>query len=210
VRASAAELTQLQPGLWIWQAHDSSVRADLFSTAVASHGGIYVVDPIPLAESQLQALLQTGTIAAVILTNANHQRAALDYSNRFSVPIFAHSGTLATIKAKRSAELSQSVSVANELQVIPIDGAVAGEIALYHRLGGGTLILGDALINFEPYGFTFLPRKYCLSEKEMHSSLCKLLSLPVERILFAHGTPILSGAGARLRVLLGVDSSKSR
>ena len=82
------------------------------------------------------------------------------------------------------------------------EGAVAGEIALYQPSNRGTLIVGDALINFEPHGFTFLPRKYCQNEKQMRHSLRQLVSRPAERILFAHGTPILSGATARLQQLL--------
>jgi len=61
------------------------------------------------------------------------------------------------------------------------------------------------LINFEPYGFSFLPRKYCLNEKQMRSSLHQLLARPAERMLFAHGVPILSGATARLRHLSNAD-----
>jgi hypothetical protein len=83
-----------------------------------------------------------------------------------------------------------------------MEGAVAGEIALYHPSNGGTLVVGDALINFEPRGFTFLPRKYCENEKKMRSSLRQLLAKPAERLFFSHGTPILSGATDRLRQLL--------
>jgi len=86
--------------------------------------------------------------------------------------------------------------------VIAIEGAAPGEIVLHYASNGGTLIVGDALINFEPYGFTFLPGKYCSNEKEMRRSLRKLLDYKAERILFAHGTPILSGASDRLQKLL--------
>ena len=89
--------------------------------------------------------------------------------------------------------------------MIEIEGAVDGEIALYHADNRGTFIVGDALINWDPYGFAFLPRKYCLNEKRMRRSLRQLLARPAERILFAHGTPLLSGASARLRQLLDVD-----
>jgi glyoxylase-like metal-dependent hydrolase (beta-lactamase superfamily II) len=102
-------------------------------------------------------------------------------------------------------EIDDRQRIANQLEVITIDGAPPGEIALYHSPNGGTLILGDALINFEPYGFTFLPQKYCRNQKEMRRSLRKLLGLEVERMLFAHGTPLLSGASGRLRQLLDLD-----
>lgn len=64
------------------------------------------------------------------------------------------------------------------------------------------MIIGDALINFEPYGFTFLPDKYCSDARELRASLRKLQSLSFERMLFAHGTPILANARERLTQLL--------
>lgn len=200
---SDPEFSQLRPDLWLWHAYDSSVKTELFSAALATRTGVYLVDPIPLAEPDLANLTQTAPIAGVIVTNANHQRAALEYSDQFSIPVLGHPKTLAVIKPRRRADLS---IIATDLEAIEIDGAVAGEIALYHPLNGGTLIVGDALINLEPYGFTFLPARYCLDQKQMRRSLRKLLPLPLKRILFAHGTPIISRAGERLRQLLDTDS----
>src|SRR5205085_11128967 len=96
-------------------------------------------------------------------------------------------------------------AIGGELEVLKVEGAVDGEIALYQASNGGTLIVGDALINLEPYGFGLLPRKYCLNEKLIRSSLCELLARPAERMLFAHGMPVVSGATARLRRLLDPD-----
>lgn len=95
--------------------------------------------------------------------------------------------------------------IGGELEVTAIDGAAGGEIALYHAANGGTLVIGDALINFEPYGFAFLPEKYCQDPRQMRNSLRKLLRFNAERILFAHGMPILSGASERLQQLLQAD-----
>jgi len=193
------DFAQLRPGLWVWHAYDPGVKTELFSTAIASPSGIYLIDPIPLPEPYLAAFAGTGSVAGVIVTNANHQRAALDYSDRFAVPVFGQPESLATVQPARPGELS---TIAGDLQALEIPGAVTGEIALYQPSSGGTLIVGDVLINLEAYGFTFLPAKYCLDQKQMRRSLRKLLPLPVERILFAHGTPIVSRASERLRALL--------
>jgi hypothetical protein len=58
------------------------------------------------------------------------------------------------------------------------------------------------LINFEPYGFVLLPAKYSSNFKLMRRSLSKLLDYSFERMLFAHGLPILSHARERLELLL--------
>ena len=83
-----------------------------------------------------------------------------------------------------------------------IDGGPLGEMALHYVEDGGTMIIGDALINFDPYGFEFLPAKYCRNAKLMRRSLRKLLDFSFDRMLFAHGTPILSDARTRLEQLL--------
>jgi hypothetical protein len=191
------DLAQIRPGLWVWHAYDPTVKTELFSAAIDTPSGILLVDPIPLLESQLSALTGAGSIAGVIVTNMNHQRSALDYSDRLSVPVFGHAETLAEIKPTRAGALATLA-----LGTIELPGAVTGEIALYQASHGGTLIVGDALINLEAYGFTFLPAKYCLNQKQMRRSLQKLLPLPVERILFAHGSPIVARAGERLRAVL--------
>jgi glyoxylase-like metal-dependent hydrolase (beta-lactamase superfamily II) len=196
---------QLLPGLWTWQSYDSAVKADLFSSAIRTSAGIYIVDPIALPEADLRQVSEAAAVAGIIVTNANHPRASSTYSDRFSAPIFGAAQSFPDSKPARFAEAKKGAAIGGELEVIEIEGAVAGEIALYHASNDGTLIVGDTLINFEPYGFSFLPRKYCLNEKQMRSSLHQLLARPAERMFFAHGVPILSGATARLRRLLDED-----
>jgi len=213
--AIACELVQVAPSLLIWQTYDPALKADLFSTAIATRSGSFLVDPIPLADAALTQLLKAGSVSGVIVTNSNHLRASADFADRFSVPIVAHPQTFPGqafpgTKVRQSDGLvrwrvGDGSKICDELAVIGIDGAAAGEIVLHYAPNGGMLIIGDALINFEPYGFTFLPHKYCSNEKEMRRSLRKLLTRKAERMLFAHGPPIQSAASARLRQLLGVD-----
>lgn len=198
----APEIHRLDHGLWVWQRYDPAVKTELFSSAVLTQAGVYLVDPIPLAEEHIRELSQAGTLAGIIVTNANHHRSAALYSDRLSIFIFAHPKTFPESKPDRFKEVTTGSVIRGDLSVIEIQGAVAGEIAIRQPAEGGTLILGDALINFEPYGFTFLPRKYCEDEMQMRVSLRQLLLKPAKRMLFAHGTPILSNATARLRHIL--------
>lgn len=180
----AAELEPVTRGTWIWRLYDPAVKADLFSTAISTVRGIYLVDPVPLAADAISELNGQGTIAGIVVTNENHERAAEDFARQFQVPVYNRS------------------RIGPGLSAISIDGAPAGEIAVYCDEDGGTLIIGDALINFEPYGLALLPSKYCSNAKLMRKSLPKLLDYSFERMLFAHGAPILSGARQRLEQLL--------
>jgi len=198
----AAELQQIAPDLFFWQAYDRKVKADLSSAAITTRKGTFLVDPIPLTDVAVDQLRQAGAVAGVIVTNINHLRASDQFAERFDVPVYARRESFPEKAPAHMAEIKNGAQICDSLEVIAIEGAVAGEIVLYSSKNGGALILGDALINFEPYGFAFLPRKYCANEKKMRRSLRKLLSRRSERILFAHGTPILSQATARLQELL--------
>jgi glyoxylase-like metal-dependent hydrolase (beta-lactamase superfamily II) len=196
----ATEIESLGPGVVFWHFYDPTVKADLFSTALETASGAYLVDPIPLTTELMMALGSRTDVTGVVITNENHERAAALFAGHFKVPVYS-----AFRSVREVAELiavNENAPVAPGLIAIPIDGAPAGEIALHWEANGGTLVVGDALINFEPHGFTFLPSKYCQDFSQMCRSLEKLLEYPFERILFAHGIPIVSSARHRLETLL--------
>ena len=203
--AIACDLIPIAHSLRIWQAYDPTSKADLFSSAILTANGIFLVDPIPLEDVALADLLSEGSIVGIIVTNVNHWRAAPQFGERFSVPIFARPESFPNKTQPELRKVEAGEKIGDELHVIEIDGAASGEIVLYHTPNGGTLIVGDALINFEPYGFTFLPGKYCSDEKRMRRSLHSLVDCKAARMLFAHGPPILSAASERLERLLEVD-----
>ena len=192
------ETQQLRPGLTIWSRYDSAVKADLFSTAIATASGTFLVDPIKLENEEWPTTLN---VTGIVITNANHVRASADLARKFSVPIHATSN--ASISGSR--ELCEGDFLADELQIVAIGGAAPGEIALFSARDSGVLIVGDALINFGSSGFTFLPAKYCSDSKQMRKSLRKLLDLNFERMLFAHGVPIMDKARDRLAALFAEE-----
>jgi glyoxylase-like metal-dependent hydrolase (beta-lactamase superfamily II) len=185
-----------------WHGYDSAVKTELYSTGLATSEGMYLIDPIPLESETLDELIGPDCMAGIIVTNSNHHRASAKFAEQFSVPVFACCDAFPNSPPRRFGCVADGDKVCDELRVIGIDGAAPGEIVLYYAPDGGALIVGDALINFEPYGFTFLPRKYCSNEKEMRRSLRRLLDYKAQRFSFAHGAPILSGASERLQRLL--------
>jgi glyoxylase-like metal-dependent hydrolase (beta-lactamase superfamily II) len=204
--AAAQEIDRVAPGILIWQVYDPAVKADLFSTALETGNGTYLIDPVEL-EREALGTLQTGPkVRGIVVTNENHERAASQFAERFSVPIYILWNLREAVALQRTVELRDKEEIQPGLTAVVIPGAPAGEFALHNKEDGGTLVVGDALINFEPYGFGLLPAKYCRDFKLMRRSLPKLLDYAFERMLFAHGMPILSGARARLEQLLAANS----
>jgi glyoxylase-like metal-dependent hydrolase (beta-lactamase superfamily II) len=201
----ASDFDRIASNIAIWHGYDFAVKAELYSTSLATSDGIYLIDPTPLQNEAFEELIGSNPVAGIIITNSNHHRASAKFAEKFSVPLFGGTEAFPNKAAREPKRVTDEDEISEGLRVIGIEGAGDGEIALHYSADGGTFIIGDALINFEPYGFTFLPAKYCSNQKQMRRSLRKLLAYKAERILFAHGTPILSGAGERLERLL--DSS---
>jgi len=84
---------------------------------------------------------------------------------------------------------------------IPLPGGGEGETAFFHN-STGSLVLGDALIHLAPHGLMILPDKYCTDPALLRKSLGQLLKLPIRRIFFAHGDPILQNGLERIKKLL--------
>ncbi len=189
---------RLSPTLSIWHRYDPKVKADLFSTALETADGVYLIDPI----ADLPDALNGEAVIGIIVTNDNHARATADFAARLAVPIYARAEARDGLENCDVVRLNDGQQIGPGLVAIALAGAPPGEVALHHNADGGTLIVGDALINMESHGFTFLPAKYCANAKLMRRSLQKLLDYSFERILFAHGTPIVSRAHSRLVELL--------
>jgi len=200
------EIHRLSAHLALWHKFDPKVKADLFSTLVTVPTGTFLIDPIAISDVLLQPFVSGRPVAGIIVTNANHWRLAGVLAEHLSASIFARQVDGIDPELPPFTPVAHGMRLGEALEVIALDGAVNGEIALYNAADGGTLVIGDALINFEPYGFTFLPPKYCLNSKVMRRSLRQLLQRPIKQIFFAHGMPILTEAATRLEQLLDGDS----
>ena len=197
----APDLHLVTPHFAFWHTYDPASKSELFATAAADDTGrTLVVDPIPLAAQARTDLLRLGSVQAVAVTNANHWRAAAQFSTDFNAPIFGQASPGAETGPIEPASRLEEMFAG--LVTIPIEGAAPGEIALHFPQDDGTLVVGDSLIHFDPYGLALLPKKYCTNQKEMRRSLRQLLAPKSSRIFFAHGLPILNQTMLRLQTLL--------
>ncbi len=200
--AQKVEIDRVCPSVVCWHRYAPEVKAELFSTAVVLAGEAFLIDPIAIDVNTLRAEIAPAAVSAVISTNENHGRAVAETAAAAGVPVYADSAARPELKLPSAIELRDPEKLAPALSIVPIEGAPAGEIAIFAEPDGGSLIIGDALINMESYGFTFLPAKYCVNHKRMRRALRQLLDLEFQRILFAHGVPIVTNAKRRLAELL--------
>lgn len=197
---SSDEVQEVAPGLFVWQLYDEAVKAELTSCAVSVGGALVLFDPVPLSPEAMEELLAHGQPAAVVLTNGNHARAAEQYRDRFRIPVSASREAEADLGFAPDEYLAEGDTLGGVFTVHGLPGAGPGEIALHHQ--AGRLHIGDALINFEPLGFSRLPDKYCKAPAKLRESLRKLLPLEFSLLTFAHGLPLVTRAHERFAQLL--------
>ena len=172
---SPGPVTPHGDGFFTWHAYDPACKAELWSTGFTDPQGTTLFDPIdwPKESPWPQGSIQ------IVRTNGNHDRDCAG---------------LRKLGAKMTKEPPGFTS-------IPLPGAGENETAFLHG-ATGSLVLGDALIHLAPHGLMPLPEKYCTDPDLLKKSLGKLLKLPVRRIFFAHGDPILQDGVERIRRLL--------
>jgi glyoxylase-like metal-dependent hydrolase (beta-lactamase superfamily II) len=198
----AAELQQVTRSIWLWQAYDPAIKSDLFSSALLTQIGLFLIDPIRLAPSAFAELTAGRRARAILTTNSNHLRHSAVLAQQEQIPISAAKAVTRQPGEVEMRALRDREEIVPALRAIAIEGAAEGEMAFHFADEGGTLVVGDALINVEPNGFSLLPAKYCANQKQMRRSLRSLLDFAFERLLFAHGQPLVSAARTRLETLL--------
>jgi glyoxylase-like metal-dependent hydrolase (beta-lactamase superfamily II) len=197
----AEEVHRVTPALFAWQAYDPSSKVDLTSVAHLVDRRLVIVDPVELAEEAKAELLAAGDPVAIVLTNGNHERASARLAASWQVPVLCHEAAAAGTGLAPDAFIGDGQELLGGLTVITLPGGGPGELALYHARTQA-LSFGDLVINLPGYEFSLLPDKYCLDPQQARASLQKLRSLAVSRVTFAHGWPVVTGAGERLAGLL--------
>ena len=172
---SPGPLTPHGEGFSTWHAYDPSCKAELWSTCFSSNQGTVLFDPIDWPKG---TPLPAAPVR-IVRTNGNHDRSC------------------AELAARTEGQISATVP---GFTALPLPGAGEGETAFFHP-PSGTWVVGDALIHLAPHGLMPLPDKYCTNPALLRQSLRRLLDLPVRRIFFAHGDPILQNGLERIQKL---------
>lgn len=182
-----------------WFTYSPKHRVELTSHVVAINGGWWIFDPIPLTPPQVDAWLNRYPVHGIILTNANHQRAAGGWQRRCQCPIFVPPGLPSGMPGEL--EIPDGEFAGTGLEILPLDGGAPGERAfLIPALS--LVVFGDAVVNLPGRTLEILPDRYATDPGKLRQRLTSLAAKPFERALFAHGRPLLQSAQEHINALL--------
>lgn len=138
-------------------------------------------------------------VSAVVATNGNHERAAMEWARLGAVELWAPRGS--GLESAGWRMFQPGMPWIHDWEVVDLAGGGPGEVAI--RIPALDLVvLGDAVVNLSGRGLEVLPDKYCSAPARLRAALRGLVGRPFERALMAHGDPLTTHASRRIAALL--------
>jgi glyoxylase-like metal-dependent hydrolase (beta-lactamase superfamily II) len=194
------ELHEIAPGLWYWTApHPDWGDAtdwpeDVGCVCCKTAGAAVLIDPLlPKGEEAefwafVDGLRQP---VAVLLTAAWHQRDAQLVAERYGTTVWAHD-----LAAPRVSFPTRSDTLPEGVEPFVPDGDEEGQVAFYLR-AHQALVVAEFLMGTGE-GLRVCPSPSIGDLDAFYNSLRRLLDLPLERVLVAHGEPVLVDGRRRI------------
>jgi glyoxylase-like metal-dependent hydrolase (beta-lactamase superfamily II) len=193
-------IRQIAPDLWYWTApHPEWQDAYEWPKEVGCvccrlPQAVVLIDPLlPRGEEAALWQLVDGFArpVAVLLTAPWHQRDARMVAERYGTTVWTHEAA-----RRRLAFTTRSDLLPDGVETFVPDGVDEGQVAFYLP-APRALVVAELFIGTGG-GLRLCPSPATYDEAAFSSSLRKLLDLPIDRVLVAHGEPVLSEGRRRL------------
>lgn len=203
---------RIADGLWRWTGRHEEWGDDVGCVYLEGDDAIVLVDPLvpPEASERFHRALdgdveRLGLPVAIVITVFWHARSARELARRHRARVFASAGARSAVA--RRAPVTHSFRVGDVLPggLVAMASGRGTEVVLWHP-AHRSLIIGDVVLGAtDDKPLRLCPESWLPGVRthgEIRKALRPLLSLPVERLLVAHGEPVLSGGRRALRRLL--------
>ena len=207
----ARKIIRVVPSVHRWRVHDDRIGgASSDAYAVVSEGRVTLIDPLPVAESELRRL---GRITSIVLTAANHQRSAWRYRKLFGAPVYAPAGPTVgpepgQLEEEPDFRYSGGDSLPNGLTAFHTPGPTEAMYALWLDRPRSVVILSDILVHDGSGTPGFVASEYQDEPERTRQSVRRLADhLPVEVLCFTHGSPICADGRPALERALAQDET---
>lgn len=140
---------------------------------------------------------------AVLLTAPWHERSVREVSARYDAPVWIHQRGRGRI-----ADLPELTTLPNGVEEFRPDGVDEGQVA-FHIVPERALVVAELFLGTDR-GLRVAPSPATRNLEAFTASLDQLRDLAVDRVLVAHGPPVLSGGSAAIRDALDAFASDDR
>ena len=185
---------ELVPGVLHWTALHPNIQMDVSSYFVTASATL--IDPLNPGGEDLEP-------ERIVLTTRHHLRSSAD----FDCPILCHESGLHEFEGgPEVAGFAWGDQLAPDVRAVEVDAISPDDTGFLVEAGDGCLAIGDAVMHYEE-SIHFVWDKYLVDEGDdpepvkvaIKEALGRLLDLPFDALLFAHGNPIPGGGKEALR-----------
>lgn len=205
--ATKSRFKQVIPDLYTYNVYDEDIKCVMTGHVLVNQSRLVLIDPIPLAEKDMEELGKLGVLESICLTTESHLRFATPLREKFNVRVFIHAAADPAVRKEADKAFTDLDLLPGDMTAIHIPGSKPSETAFFLDRDGGAMIVGDALTHIKD--LDFLPEKYCKDASQMRDSLKKLLVYDFKTLCFGHGEPLKGYPKAALRNLLSQKSAVS-
>ncbi len=198
-------MRQVAPGIVHWTAKHPRIGIEVSSYLLVASG--VLLDPLPPAAG-FDALAEWGEPRMVVLTNRHHHRAAAEAAERFGIPVRVSepgvgeaSQHVAVQPFAWDEELAPGVRALEVGAICPDESAVLFTTEHALACADGVIRMGDGPLQF-------VPDQLIGDDPEtvkagLRDAYLRLLDLPFEHLLLAHGDPVIGNGHEALAAFAG-------
>jgi uncharacterized cupin superfamily protein len=168
---------------------------------VRRDGGNVLIDPLPLDDAEVAFVRKKGGVRWILITNADHWRAAGALRDAFRAEVYAPAPERARLEGDRrrpdqwyDAEGGLPGVLREDMQVLPIRGGKTPCEMAFHLKPLRALVFGDVVRSEQAGRLALLPDEKLSDKQAVLDSLRRAIPLPFEAILVGDGDCVFHDA----------------
>jgi uncharacterized cupin superfamily protein len=190
-------------GLYSWSVFDEEKQFDFNGHLWVRAEGNVLIDPVPMGTADRAQLDALGGAKVIVLTNRDHDRAALGFREQTGAQLIAHEADAPLFDFPIDRTVTDGEEIVPDLRVLHLEhGKSPGEIALVWR-GGAVAFIGDFVWGAPAGALSFGAPPRVSDPVQALLQLRKLLAIrTLDALLLGDGHSLYAGAREALLKLL--------
>jgi glyoxylase-like metal-dependent hydrolase (beta-lactamase superfamily II) len=190
-----------RPDCFSWSAFQSDRNIDFNGFLWVRPEGNVAIDPMPLSSHDQQHLTALGGLKAILLSNSDHIRSAVELAQATGAEIYGPAGEQGDFPIACQHWLADGEAPFEGLRTLALSGSkTPGELAFL--LDETTLFCGDLVRSHNAGGLTILPPEKLQDAEAAKASVRRLANLPnIQAVLVGDGWSVFRHGGECLRDL---------
>jgi glyoxylase-like metal-dependent hydrolase (beta-lactamase superfamily II) len=203
---SAKLVGEILPGIYHFTILDDRIDYQSDSYAVVEKSNAVLIDPLPMAEKDLNKL---GPVEAICLTGSCHERSAWRYRRELTVLVYAPQGGV-DFEETPDRWYKAGDLLPGNLLAVHTPGPTEAHYSFFLERNGGAVFCADLLTNADGEGLAFVSGEYQDEPARTRESVRSLLNLDFRALCPNHGDPVTVGAKEAITRALERDKKKKR